>query len=115
MWRRPTIERKNMNSKKELFGKIIEDMLQRGASYAEVFYQHEISEGIGSVDNKRFVPSYEMLKGYSLRAFVNGSIYFESTSDGSEENLLRISKGLLGEKQNDKKFEFSKVTEFKGE
>lgn len=101
--------------KKELFKKVIEEMLQRGASYAEVFYQHAISENIGSVDNKRFAPSFSDVQGYSLRAFKNGTVFFESTNDGSEENLLRIAKSMLGEKQKEVSFDFTSVKEFSGE
>ncbi len=100
--------------KKELFRKVIENLLQRGADYAEVFYEHKIEEGYNNIDNKRYAPSYAESEGVSIRAFVDKKVFFEATTDFSDHNLIKISENMLGEIKSNQTFDFSKIDEFGG-
>jgi hypothetical protein len=89
---------------------VIKDMIERGAHYAEIYYEHVTCEYISNFNNLRISPNYYMTQGVSLRAFIDKNVFSCSINDDlSLNNIIKNSEMLLGSKKIKSSFEFNEI------
>ncbi len=84
-----------MNKLKELFEKIISLSLKKGCNYVEVYYEETKTTKYNLMDSKLDDIVNLLKKGIGIRIIKDEKIYYTSTNDVSEKNVLAATKKLL--------------------
>lgn len=79
---------------KELMEKLVNNMLETGADYSEIYYEDTVSKSYDYINGKLDdIFSYSK-RGTSFRIIKDDKYYFSSTNNLDEDNLINVSNNL---------------------
>ncbi|MEG0994820.1 MAG: TldD/PmbA family protein [Bacilli bacterium] len=79
---------------KNIFEKIINQALEQGASFVEIFMEDTKNVIYQYLNSKLYKRNINYVKGIGIRIFYQNEVYYGSTSNISEENLSSLVKKL---------------------
>lgn len=79
---------------KDFMEKLVNNMLETGADYSEVYYEDTISKSYNYINGKLDNISSYSKKGISFRIINDNKYYFSSTNNLDDQNLISVSNDL---------------------
>lgn len=79
---------------KELMEVLINEAVDTGSNYCDIFYENTFTKKIVLSDNKIDKIDTEMINGVGIRLVFDETVYHTSTNDITKDNLLKVTREI---------------------